>query len=202
MACFAPNPRTVEPVLLDLHNHPFEAMGVARASDITEEHLYRLDAAAVAAGLGLVAVTEHGGWSCGIRAAEIAAELGDLQTIILPGQEDWCFPVEVVEVRLLSGAVFRFLSHPGMPAPFEPVWDRVHPGLHGIEVDNTAHRWHLDVNELTRLARDHDLMPIRTSDAHDLADLGRLPTEGTLEELEAMVAAKPAADWRLSEALK
>lgn len=187
--------------MLDLHNHPFEAMGVARASDITAEHLYRIDAAAVAAGVSVVAVTEHGGWACGDRAAEIAAELGDLQTVILSGQEDWCFPVEVVEVRLPSGAVFRFLSHPGMPAPFEPVWERLLPGLHGIEVDNTVHRWHLNVDELIRLAQDHNLLPVCTSDAHDLADLGRLPIESTLEDLEAIVAAKPAADWRLSEAL-
>jgi hypothetical protein len=187
--------------VLDLHNHPFEAMGVARVSDVTPDHLRRIDGAASAAGVTVVAVTEHGGWEMGRRAAELAAELGDLATTILAGQEDWCFPLEVVEVELPSGRVFRFLAHPGAPGPFETVFDKVVDGLHGMEVDNITHRWHMHRSRLEAIAEEHRLVPMCSSDAHDLADLGRLTLPMDLHVLEAAVDEKPVQEWSLHAAL-
>lgn len=186
---------------VDLHNHPFEAMGVRSVAEIEPEHVIRLAEAARRNDVDLLGITEHGGWAWGTRAVELTAGL-DLGLVLLPGQEDWYYPLEVVEVQLPSGRVFRFLAHPGAPAPFEPVFHRVLPGIHGIEVNNENHQWHMDRESLLSLAEDHGLLPMSSSDAHDLAQLGARAMKCTLEDLEAAAAAKVLDGFTLAGALR
>lgn len=172
----------------DLHTHPLEAIGVSAAADVTEEHIRRIDNTAAAMGLDVVAVTEHNGWALGETACRISDDIGTT-VLFLPGQEWWFFPVEVVEVRLPSSNVFRFLAHPGAPADFRGVFRWLRPWLHGIEVINCSHQWHMNEASLRELAEEEGLLTVHSSDAHELATLGKAATNVSVAELEERAAA-------------
>jgi hypothetical protein len=197
----ADQPVRGEIIRADLHNHPLEAMGVGHVQKVTVDHVRRLAAAAVDGGVDVLAITEHGGWGFGRRVRQLADGL-DLGVTILAGQEDWFYPVEVVEVELPSGAIFRFLAHPGAPAPYEPVLSALLAGLHGIEVENTNHQWHMPLSKLLDVAAQHDLLAMRSSDAHDLAQLGSCSLKCSVEELERRAAARVVEQWSLAERLQ
>jgi hypothetical protein len=189
------------PGRVDLHCHPFEAMGVPSPTKINTDHLRRIEEQALVAGLDAVAITEHGGWAWGITAVEVASRL-DLSVIVLAGQEDWCYPVEIVELLLPSGGIFRFLAHPGAPGPFDDVFDLISPAIHGIEVVNKNHSWHMDEDALRSLATRHHLLAISSSDAHNMNEIGQQFTQSSVAQLEETIAAKSVQEFVLIEALR
>lgn len=157
---------------MDLHTHPFEAMGIANVGQITVESVERILAQVLAAGLDGIAITEHAGMEFGLRAREIAEKELKTDLVILPGEEVWYYPLEIVQILLPDGEYLRFVAHPGAPGACQRAVPKLADILAGIEISNTVHDWHIDEGMVRDLAERHDLMLFRNSDAHDLADIG------------------------------
>lgn len=168
---------------VDLHAHPFEALGVSRPDAITAEHVVQIVEAARANGLNSLAVTEHSGLHWGLRAKELVNELG-LDFTILPGEEAWAYPVEVVRIVLPSGRIFRCLAHPGAPADFRGVLPGLAPYLHAIELRNAVHDWHLDQRTIRAVAAEYGLLLLENSDAHEIHRVGCYANDVTMDLLE------------------
>ena len=152
---------------LDLHTHPFEAMGFPTPSIDT---VARIVKQVKRRGLDGIAVTEHGTPFYGFKAAEIAKEYFP-EVIIIPGCEfdvDGIGPPtrrQVVELYV-DNVVFRFQAHPFDERP------EILSMCQGIEIKNYLHK---DMNGklAMQLASKFNLLPLRNSDAHRLEDIGR-----------------------------
>lgn len=162
---------------LDLHTHCFEATSFRAASvEIVGKIIDRIKAR----GLDGIAVTEHYDKTYGFQVKEIAEKHFPGQVIIIPGQEINVWPVQVVELYLADDVIFKFLAHPGYPGELTP---NVLVGLHGIEIENQLHNWHINKPKVREVAEKYNLMLMHDSDAHDLNDIGVAYNEVTVEEL-------------------
>lgn len=159
---------------LDLHTHCFEATGYRQ---VTEEIVKKVVTRIKARGLDGIAVTEHADKSYGLQFQEIAHRLFP-EVLIIPGQEVSQWPVQVVELYLPGELTFRFLAHPGYPGELVSV-----DGLHGIEIDNPLHSWHINRDKVMAIAEKYDLLLLSNSDAHTVDDIGQCYNEISLEEL-------------------
>ena len=163
---------------LDLHTHPFEAMGFPNPSIDT---VARIVKQIKKMGLDGIAITEHGTAFYGFKAAEIAREYFP-EVIIIPGVEldvDGIGPVahrQVVELYI-GDKVFRFQAHPYDERP------EILATCQGIEIRNYLHR---DMNEslAEQLASKFNLIPLRNSDAHRIEDIGKYYNVISLEILQ------------------
>lgn len=164
---------------LDLHVHPCEALGQPW---LNEKVVRRLVEEVKSKGLDGVALTEHEFPSYAFRFKELADQIykdGD-GIIIIPGQEIAAWPVEIVELYLPGGLIFRFLAHPGFP----PVdFTRSLHLVQGIEVANALHIEDMDSEKIREVAEAHNLLMLKNSDAHSLAAIGRLYNEISIETL-------------------
>lgn len=161
---------------LDLHTHCYEATGFRQ---ITPEIAERIAARIKERGLNGIAITEHADKSYGFRAKELI-EAAHPDILIIPGQEIDRWPVQVVELYLPGGVTFRFLAHPGYPGDLTSA-----DGLHGIEVENPLHNWHINQERVMALAQKYGLLLLRNSDAHTVEDIGACYNEVSIEELVA-----------------
>lgn len=159
---------------LDLHTHPFEATGFRQA---TPEIVSRLVARIRERGLDGMAVTEHADKSYGFKVKELV-EASYPGVVIIPGQEASVWPVQVVELYLPGDVTFRFLAHPGYPGEITSV-----DGLHGVEIENPMHNWHINKEKVQALAEKYNLMLFSNSDAHTVEDIGARYNEVSIEEL-------------------
>ncbi|MEK7847552.1 MAG: PHP domain-containing protein [Chloroflexota bacterium] len=159
---------------LDLHTHIYEATGFRQ---ITPEIAGRVVARIRERGLDGIAVTEHADKSYGFKVKEIM-EAAYPDIVIIPGQEASVWPVQVVELYLPGDVTFRFLAHPGYPGELTSV-----DGLHGIEIDNPLHSWHINREKVKALAEKYNLMLFSNSDAHTVHDIGACHNEVSIEEL-------------------
>ena len=161
---------------LDLHTHVFEATGFRRATpEIVEKLVERIKLK----GLDGIAVTEHNDKFYGFQVKELVDRLFPGEVLIIPGQEISIWPVQIVELYLPDNVTFRFLAHPGYPGDFMSKID----SLHGIEIDNPLHDWHINKEKVKAAAEQYDLLLLRNSDAHSLYDIGEYYNEVSLEEL-------------------
>lgn len=152
---------------LDLHTHPFEAMGFPSPSvDAVAKIVKQIKRM----GLDGVAITEHEISLYGFKAAEIAKEYFP-EVLIIPGVEidvNGVGPIthrHVVELYL-EGRVFRFQAHP-YDERLEILRD-----CQGIEIRNYLHK-KMDKELAEQLALSLNLIPLRNSDAHKLEDIGK-----------------------------
>jgi len=182
---------------LDLHTHPFEALGFPSPSIDTVAKIVRQ---VKRAGLDGIAITEHEERSYGLEAAEIAKEYFP-EVIIVPGVE---FEVngigpathrQVVELYL-GDRVFRFQVHPYDERP------EILLTCQGIEVRNYLHKG-MDEDLAMQLALKFNLLPLRNSDAHRLEEIGKCYNVLSLEMLyERGASANVAGNSATSRALK
>jgi len=163
---------------LDLHTHCFEATGYRQAD---RELVGKIIQQVKAAGLDGIAVTEHYDKSYGFLVQELVDRYFPGQVLIIPGQEISIWPVQVVELYLPGEVTFRFLAHPGYPGDFTHSVN----GLHGIELENPLHAWHINKQKVRETAEKHGLLLLKNSDAHSLEDIGHFYNLVSLEELVA-----------------
>ena len=162
---------------LDLHTHPFEALGFPSPSI---DSVARIVRQIKRAGLDGIAITEHGERSYGLEAAEIAKEYFP-EVIIIPGVELEVSGIgpathrQVVELYL-GDRVFRFQVHPYDERP------EILSACQGIEVRNYVHRG-MDEDLAMQLALKFNLLPLRNSDAHRLEEMGKYYNLLSLEVL-------------------
>ena len=162
---------------LDLHTHPFEALGFPSPSIDTVARIVRQ---VKRAGLDGIAITEHGESSYGLRAAEIAREYFP-EVMIIPGVELEVGGIgpathrHVVELYL-GDRVFRFQVHLYDERP------EILSTCQGIEVRNYLHKG-MDEDLAMRLALKFNLLPLRNSDAHRLEEIGKCYNVISLEAL-------------------
>lgn len=162
---------------LDLHTHPFEALGFQSPSIDTMAKIIRQ---VKRVGIDGIAITEHGATSYGLEAAEIAKEYFP-EVIIIPGVEIEISGIgpsthrQVVELYL-NDKVFRFQVHPYDERP------EILATCQGIEVKNYLHK-EMDEELALQLASKFGLLPLRNSDAHRLEDIGKYYNVISLEIL-------------------
>lgn len=162
---------------LDLHAHPFEAMGFPNPS---LDSVAKIVKQIKRAGLDGIAITEHGTNFYGIKAAEIAREYFP-EIVIIPGVELEVQGIgpsthrQIVDLYL-GDRVFRFQAHPYDERP------QILVTCQGIEVRNYLHKG-MDRELAEQLAIKFGLIPLRNSDAHRLEDIGKHYNVISLETL-------------------
>lgn len=162
---------------LDLHVHPFEAMGcdipnVEFVGMLVEQIKHR--------GLDGIAVTEHHDERCGFQAREIVERYFGGSVLIIPGREVFEGTSQVIELFLPGGSIFRFVAHPRFLDSL-----KLNGHIQGIEIKNAVHQKQINQDKVRQLAQQHGLMLLENSDAHDLSDIGKHYNEVELEELLA-----------------
>lgn len=161
---------------LDLHTHCFELI---RYSEISINFIAKLVASIKAKGLDGIAITEHHNSDYGYKVKEIVKHSFSSEVLIIPGQEINVWPVQIVELYLDDTITFRFLAHPGYPSDY---YDGM-ADLHGIELYNPLHDWHIDKQKVKEIAHKYQLLLLANSDAHNIDDIGSYYTELFLEDL-------------------
>jgi len=164
---------------LDLHVHPCEALGQPW---LNEKVVRRLVEEVKFRGLDGIALTEHEFPSYAFRFKDLAEQIyrdGE-GVVIIPGQEISAWPVEIVELYFPDDLVFRFLAHPGFP-PTD--FTRALHLVQGIEIANALHTEDMDREKIRAAAEAHNLLMLKNSDAHSLAEIGRYYNEIALETL-------------------
>jgi len=162
---------------LDLHTHPFEAMGFPKPTLETVERIVKVIRRKEIDG---IAITEHENSEYGFRASEITSKHFK-DVIVIPGREitlpgDGPTQARQVVEIFLGGNVFRFQAHPLNERK------EILRICHGIEVYNSLHR-EVDTSFAERLAKRYGLLPLRNSDAHILERIGNCFNEVSLEDL-------------------
>ena len=158
-----------------MHTHLFEA---TRLPDVGQRMVGRIIDKIKEMGLHGIAITEHHNPDYGYKVKEIVKRDFENEVLIIPGHEIYQWPVEIVELFLPNQATFRFIAHPGFPGDFTAV-----EGVHGIEVENALHNWHIDKRKVRDMAAKHNLLLLANSDAHEIRDIGGCYTEISLKEL-------------------
>lgn len=171
-------------IKLDLHTHCLEATTYTQP---TLDIVRRIVAQIKASGLDGIAITEHMDKDYAYKVREIVEQHFDNQVIIIPGQEIYVWPVHMVELYLPGDAVFKFVVHPGYPTDN---FEEALPKVHGIEIENSLHDWHMDKGKLTALAEKYNLVLLSDSDAHNLEDIGKHFNVVDLEELASRAKAR------------
>ena len=85
----------------------------------------------------------------------------------------------MAELFLPEGGMFRIYCHPGYYTPNIIFEDPIH----GIEIDNYIHNWHIRKPQVQAVADRFDLMTFQVSDAHNLENIGLRFTEVDLDDL-------------------
>ncbi|MBI1986960.1 MAG: hypothetical protein HYS70_01255 [Nitrospinae bacterium] len=165
---------------LDLHTHPFEAMGFPPPDEKSVGAIIR---AAKAKGLDGIAITEHYSPRYGFRAREIVQRYFPGALLIIPGQETRVGQHEVVELYLDDALTFKFLAHPQSTYGFQ----RNRYEIQGIEIENFLHNDYIDREGALRIAQENGLLLLKNSDAHLLEEIGNLYNCLELEELRRLV---------------
>lgn len=168
---------------LDLHTHLDEATGVREPTRKVVLQIVRL---ARSRGLDGLALTSHNNPDYGFKFKAIADEAVGDGFLVIPGQEmdQYSKNRQIVELYLPGGVTFRVLAHPGVPSGN---LDGDLTDLHGIEIRNSVHDWHIESERVLALAKKHELLLMGSSDAHYLHQLGKGYTLITLEEMYARV---------------
>lgn len=164
---------------LDLHAHPFEALGFPSPDPKSVEAIIQ---AARTKGLDGLAITEHYSPRYGLQAREIAQHYFPGALLIIPGQETRVGHQEVVELYLEEGLIFKFLAHPQSLHGFQ--LERY--GIQGIEIENFLHNDYIDREGVLRIAEENGLLLLKNSDAHLLEEVGNLYNCLTLETLRQL----------------
>ena len=170
---------------IDLHTHMLEAANFAKPDAALAE---KVVAQMRERGLEGIALTEHWNVDHGWKLKEIIEDLYGDEFVILVGQElDISTTQQVTEVSLPDGVTYRDLCHHGYLAND---WS-VPENLHGIEIENGMHSWHLNRPRIRELAEEHNLMLLKNSDAHYLEKIGVYYNELAIEELVARATGQP-----------
>lgn len=127
-------------------------------------------------GLGALAVTEHDNKEIGFEASRLASvHFPDFR--IIPGVETSREGVHVITLFLPEGE-FELIAHS----------TRYIEGVQGIEIKNAQYP-ELDEVEARRIAKEHDLVMLESSDAHDINRIGFYFSN--LEEIVNCVITRP-----------
>lgn len=159
-------------VRLDLHTHVGEMFGFQPP---TPEIAATVIARIKDAGLDGIAVTDHWRRDWGLALHRVVAEHFPGQAIIIPGQEIDLRPARspfdeyhCTELYLPGGRLFRIYCHPGYYTPNIVI----EANIHGIEIANYHHNWHIRPALVERVAADHGLLTFSVSDANRLSEIG------------------------------
>ena len=162
---------------LDLHTHCQEATWFCPSAEAVEPII----AAVKKRGLDGIAITEHDNLAYAYEIKEIVERRFANEILIIPGREIEKGSVEIIELHLSCGGIFRFIAHPGHPyiVDYTPYLD----GVHGVEIRNNLHDREMRKGKIQQMAETYGLLLLSNSDAHDLEDIGRYYNELSLEEL-------------------
>lgn len=168
---------------LDLHTHLDEATS---AREPTADIVLRVVQLARSRGLDGLALTSHNNPEYGFKFKAVADEVVGDGFVVIPGQEmdQYSKNRQILELYLPGGVTFRVLAHPGVPSGN---LDGDLSDLHGIEIRNSVHDWHIETERVLRLAQEYQLILVGVSDSHYLHQLGKGYTLTNLEELSARV---------------
>ena len=168
---------------LDLHTHVWEAFNFQPPSlSIAERVVGQIKSR----GIDGIAITDHHNQEWAHEFRELVDTHFPGEVVILPGWEIEVRPpnspfdeYQVSEIFLPKGGVFRIYCHPGYYSPNIIIEDNIH----GIEIDNYIHNWHIRKPQVEAIARAHSLLTVEVSDAHNLENIGLRYTEVELAEL-------------------
>ena len=170
-------------VRLDLHTHVGEMFGF---QPLTPEIAEAVIAQIRNAGLDGIGVTDHWWLDWGLELHRVVERHFPDQVLIIPGREIDVRPASspfdeyhCVELYLPGGRLFRNYCHPGYYTPNIVIED----GVHGIEVGNFHHDWHIRRPQVERVAEEYDLMTFSVSDANTLYEIGAGGTEVDLDDM-------------------
>ena len=161
---------------LDLHTHCFEALKARPSKDSVKEILEAIKAK----GLDGIAITEHENKYYGFKAREIQEAYFGNEVLLIPGQEVITPEASFIELYLPDNSTFytfRFIAHPYYQFSVKDYTD-----IHGIEIENDMHNYHIDKELVESVAQDHNLLLLRNSDAHYLEDIGNFYNELAWED--------------------
>jgi histidinol phosphatase-like PHP family hydrolase len=159
---------------LDLHTHCFEALRSKPNKDTVKEIVDAIKAR----GLDGIALTEHENKDYGFKALEIQKTYFPNEVLLIPGQELITPEASIIELYLSDNYTFRFIAHPYYQFSLKDYTE-----IHGIEIENDMHNYHIDKERVQLVARDNNLLLLRNSDAHYLEDIGIFYNELTWEDL-------------------
>ena len=170
-------------VRLDLHTHVGEMFGFQPPTpEIAEAVIAQIRSA----GLDGIGVTDHWRLDWGLELHRVVERHFPDQVLIIPGREIDVRPASspfdeyhCVELYLPGGRLFRNYCHPGYYTPNIVIEE----GVHGIEVGNFHHDWHIRRPQVERVAEDHGLMTFSVSDANTLDEIGAQSTEVDLDDM-------------------
>ena len=170
-------------VRLDIHTHVGEMFGFQPPTPGMAETVI---AQVKKAGLDGIAITDHWRRDWSVALHRVVEEHFPNQVIIIPGQEIDVRPVSspfdeyhCTELYLPNGRLFRTYCHPGYYTPNIVIED----DIHGIEVANYHHNWHIRQPAVERVAAAHDLLTFSVSDANVLGEIGAGSTLVDLDEM-------------------
>ena len=178
-------------VKLDLHTHVWEAFNFQRPSlEIAEKVVTQIKAQ----GIDGIAITDHHNKDWSFEFRDLVEQHFPGEVIIIPGWEIEVRPLQspfdeyqVAELFLPNGSVFRSYCHPGYYSPNILIED----GIHGIEIDNYIHNWHIRKPQVQDIADANGLLTFEVSDAHNLENIGLRFTELDLEDLYSLATPLP-----------
>ena len=173
---------------MDLHTHPIEAlktkMGIQGILDIKKDVVKAIVEAVKAAGLDGIAITEHNNFNHSLVAAlDIMDTFRRENLIVLPGAEVDYRGQQFLQIYVppyvrrgvpfvKDKEWFYILAHPGFYSPIDTAqfadqdYDAVESqSLHG------------EFSSASQIAQERDIPLVKSSDAHDLKDLGIYYTE-------------------------
>jgi len=170
-------------VKLDLHTHIWEAFNFKPPSlEIAEKVVAQIKAR----GIDGIAITDHHNKDWSFEFRDLVEQHFPGEVIIIPGWEIEVRPPEspfdeyqIAELFLPDGGVFRTYCHPGYYSPNI----LIEGGVHGIEIDNYIHNWHIRKPLVQDVADAHGLLILEVSDAHNLENIGLRFTELEMEDL-------------------
>ena len=170
-------------VKLDLHTHVWEAFNFQRPSlEIAEKVVAQIKAQ----GIDGIAITDHHNKDWSFEFRDLVEQHFPGEVIIIPGWEIEVRPpqspfdeYQVAELFLPNGSVFRTYCHPGYYSPNI----LIEAGVHGIEIDNYIHNWHIRKPQVQDIADANGLLTFEVSDAHNLENIGLRFTELEMEDL-------------------
>lgn len=171
-------------VRLDLHTHVGEMFGFKPPTpEIAETVIMRIKDA----GLDGIGVTDHWRPHWGMELHRVVEQHFPGEVLIIPGQEIDVRPASspfdgyhCVELYVPGGRLFRNYCHPGYYTQNIVIED----GVHGIEVANHHHDWHIRRPHVERVAEQHGLLTFSVSDANKLGEIG---AGSTLVDLDDMI---------------